>query len=200
MTNSRHNPPKRAGNDLCDNLQQGGGTRSPSSPLSPALNKRLRSHKITPQADPGLRWELPAQAVVLLQCCKCVHPSTEGNRSLGFGLGFFGLGSQTGGEARAPPGPMLCSVQESAVQRELLKVPYSFLCLYLPRLSVLSLHCTSDISPSKMALPTDVDFSSSAGVFLSTGEAAGIKLALFSVIQHQRLLTDAEEQRFGLDF
>lgn len=79
-------------------------------------------------------------------------------------------------------------------------MPYSFLCLYLPQLSVSSLHGLSDISPSKMALPTDVDFYSSAGMFLSTGEAVGIKLALFSGIQHQRLLTAAEEQRFGLDF
>lgn len=36
-------------------------------------------------------------------------------------------------------------------------------------------------------------------VFLSTSKAAGIKLALFSITQHQRHLTDAEEQRFGLD-
>lgn len=60
-------------------------------------------------------------------------------------------------------------------------------------------HCFSDISLTKMALPADVDFSFSATVFLSTSKAAGIKLALFSIIQHQRHLTDAEEQRFRLN-
>lgn len=60
-------------------------------------------------------------------------------------------------------------------------------------------HCFSDISLSKIALPGDVDFSFSATVFLSTSKAAGIKLALFNITQHQRHLTDAEEQRFGLD-
>lgn len=60
-------------------------------------------------------------------------------------------------------------------------------------------HCFCDISLTKMALPADVDFSFSATVFLSTSKAAGIKLALFSIIQHQRHLTDAEEQRFRLN-
>lgn len=60
-------------------------------------------------------------------------------------------------------------------------------------------HCFSDISLSKTVLPADVDFSFSATVFLSTSKAAGIKLALFSTTQHQRHLTDAEEQRFRLD-
>jgi len=50
-----------------------------------------------------------------------------------------------------------------------------------------------------MALPADVDFSFSTTVFLSTSKAAGIKLALLSITRHQRHLTDAEEQRFGVD-
>lgn len=66
-----------------------------------------------------------------------------------------------------------------------------------PQISNPAPRCFSDIYLSKMAHTADVDFSFSRTVFLGTSKAAGINLALFSITEHQRHLTDAE-QRFGL--